>query len=128
MDSGGGKHRTAMKTIITLEKMRFFARHGVMPQERATGNWFEVSARLEYPFEQAMADDDLSGTLDYGAAYETIRREMATPSKLLEHVAGRIKSALERQFPEIAGGEITVAKLHPPIPGATGPASVTVIW
>lgn len=117
-----------MKTIITLEKMRFFARHGVMQQERATGNWFEVSARLEYPFEQAMADDNLSGTLDYGAAYETIRQEMAIPSKLLEHVAGRIKSALERQFPEIAGGEITVAKLHPPIPGATGPASVTVIW
>lgn len=117
-----------MKTTITLDRMRFYARHGVMEQERVTGNLFEVSVCVDYPFEKAMNDDELSGTLDYGEVYEIVRREMMIPSKLLEHVAGRIKSALENRFPEIAGGSVVVAKLRPPIPGATASASVRIEW
>lgn len=117
-----------MKTSISLNKMRFYAYHGVMEQERTTGNLFEVSVKLDYPFEKAMADDDLDGTLDYGKAYGIIRQEMEIPSNLLEHVAGRIKSALEKEFPGISGGLITVTKLRPPIPGTTASASVTVVW
>ncbi len=117
-----------MKTTITLDKMRFYAYHGVMAQEQAVGNLFEVSVSLDYPFEKAMADDDLSGTLDYSTAYDAIRKEMLIPSKLIEHVAGRIKAALERKFPGISGGSVTVTKLRPPIPGTTASASVTIAW
>lgn len=108
--------------------MRFRAYHGVLPQERAVGNDFEVSLRLLYPFERAMENDDLSATLNYAAVHEVVRREMAVPSQLIEHVAGRIYRALLKEFPEISGGTITVRKLHPPIPASTASAAVEINW
>ena len=42
-----------MRTSITLDNLRFRARHGVMEQERAVGNTFVVALRLDYPFEEA---------------------------------------------------------------------------
>lgn len=38
-----------MRTSITLDNLRFRARHGVMEQERAVGNTFVVALRLDYP-------------------------------------------------------------------------------
>ena len=43
-----------MRTSITLDNLRFRARHGVMEQERAVGNTFVVALRLDYPFEEAI--------------------------------------------------------------------------
>lgn len=117
-----------MTTTITLDKMRFYAFHGVMEQERTVGNWFEVSVRLRYPFEQAMADDCLPHTLNYAEAYDVVKSEMATPSRLLEHVAGRIKSALCTAFPAVEGGYIAIRKMKPPMPGIMEAAGVEVEW
>ena len=53
-----------MRTSITLDNLRFRARHGVMEQERAVGNTFVVALRLDYPFEEAMQTDNLEATLN----------------------------------------------------------------
>lgn len=117
-----------MRTTITLDRMKFHARHGVLEQERRVGNTFEVSLRLDYPFADAMASDRLDATLNYAEVYEVVKREMAEPSQLLEHVAGRIRTALLREFPLISGGFIRIEKCRPPIPGITGSAGVEVSW
>ncbi len=117
-----------MRTTITLDRMKFHARHGVLEQERRVGNTFEVSLRLDYPFADAMASDNLAATLNYAEVYEVVKREMAEPSQLLEHVAGRIRTALLREFPLISGGFIRIEKCRPPIPGITGSAGVEVSW
>lgn len=83
-----------MRTSITLDNLRFRARHGVMEQERAVGNTFVVALRLDYPFEEAMQTDNLEATLNYAEVYEVVKAEMGVPSRLLEHVAGRIRSGL----------------------------------
>lgn len=103
-----------MKTTITLEKMRFHAFHGVMEQERLVGNEFEVSLAVKYDFERAMSSDNLADTLNYAALYDVVKSEMDVPSKLLEHVAGRIINSVKGTFPEIEGGVIEVKKLTPP--------------
>ncbi len=117
-----------MRTTITLDRMKFHARHGVLEQERRVGNTFDVSLRLDYPFADAMATDNLAATLNYAEVYEVVKREMAEPSQLLEHVAGRIRTALLRKFPLISGGFIRIEKCRPPIPGITGAAGVEVSW
>ncbi len=117
-----------MHTTITLDRMKFRACHGVLEQERRVGNTFEVSLRLDYPFADAMETDDLASTLNYADVYEVVKREMAVPSQLLEHVTGRIRSALLREFPLISGGFIRIEKCRPPIPGITGAAGVEVRW
>lgn len=106
------------KVTIEVNRLRCRANHGVLPQERVVGNEFEVSLRLVYPALKAVAEDDLSATLDYAAACAVVKEVMAEPSALLEHVCGRLRSALLARFPLIGAGMVRVAKLNPPIPSA----------
>ena len=110
--------------------MCFRAFHGVMEQERRVGNDFEVTAEIVYPFEKALDSDDLHDTADYSQLYALIEREMAVPSQLLEHVAGRIIRAIKKEFPAATAGEISITKLHPPFKCdmPCGGATVTVKW
>ena len=103
-----------MTTKIALRAMRFYAYHGVAPQERAVGNTFVVDLILTAPLGNAMRSDNLEDTINYAEVYETVRHEMAIPSRLLEHVAGRILNALHTRFPRIEEVELTLSKLNPP--------------
>ena len=104
---------------ITLQQMRFHAHHGVMPQERQVGNDFEVTVSLQYPLDKAAMNDDLADTLNYAEVYATVAAEMATPSQLLEHVAGRIIRALRTRF-------VAVSKLTPPFKCQMAAVTVTL--
>lgn len=119
-----------MKTSIKLERMRFYAYHGVMEQERRVGNHYEVSVEVEYPFEKALESDNLDDTLNYAELYAVVDREMAIPSKLLEHVVGRIVKSIQKEFPATVAGEISISKLHPPFKCdmPQGGAVVKVRW
>lgn len=103
------------QTYIRIEKLRFRAFHGVMPQERTVGGDFIVTLRIGYPWQQAMETDDVADTLNYAAVYELVRREMAVPSQLLEHVAGRITKELLRDFPQITSVDLWLTKVTPPM-------------
>ena len=103
------------QTYIRIEKLRFRAFHGVLPQERSVGGDFVVTLRIGYPFEAAMQSDNVADTLDYSAVYETVCHEMAVPSLLLEHVAGRIVKALLHDFPQITSIDLWLTKVTPPM-------------
>ena len=45
--------------------------------------------------------DELKGTVSYADIYAVIKKEMKTPSKLLEHVCERIGQRLFNDFPTI---------------------------
>lgn len=102
-------------SYVCLQGVRFHARHGVLPQEQTVGGDFLVSARCEVDMTGAVGHDRLEGTLDYGALYRVIRREMDVPSQLLEHVAGRIGRAVFSEFPQVKSMDLTVTKLNPPM-------------
>ncbi|MBQ4162384.1 MAG: dihydroneopterin aldolase [Parabacteroides sp.] len=113
-----------MKTWIELEAMRFYAYHGVMPQERKVGNYYLVNLRLSAPLEKAVVSDDLKDTINYATVYEVVKEEMEIPSQLLEHVAGRILSVLKERFPQLEEVHLKVSKLNPPFGGDIYSASV----
>jgi len=118
-----------MQMTIELKGLRIYAHHGVMEQERKVGNTFEVTASLTYPVAcDAEISDNLDGTINYAEVAEIIRREMAAPSQLLEHVAARIRHALIGAFPQVTSGKITVAKLTPPLGASLQCASATLAW
>ena len=103
------------QTYINLNKLKFRAFHGVLPQERQVGGDFVVTLRIGYPWQRAMTTDDVTDTLDYAAAYAAVKSEMAQPSQLLEHVAGRIAKALLLQFPGITSIDLWLTKTTPPM-------------
>lgn len=106
------------RTEILLPDMRFHAYHGVDPQEQLIGADFIVSLRVATDFRQAMSDDELSGTVNYAELHQAVKSEMEIPSKLLEHVGGRILSRLFRDFPSIVSISLELYKENPPIPNA----------
>lgn len=117
-----------MKGTVEINGLRLFAHHGVMAQERVTGNEFELTIHLQYPMSKAMEEDDLDGTLNYAEAVSVARQVMTVPSALLEHVAWRLKDALMKRFPLIEGGMIRLAKITPPIPAELDSVAVRIEW
>ena len=103
------------ESYIILREVRFHAFHGVMPQERQVGGDFILDIRVGYPLEQAMTSDEVQDTLNYASLYELVAQEMGQPSKLLEHVAGRIVRAIEKNFPLVSSIDLSLTKQNPPM-------------
>lgn len=116
-----------MSSKIYLRNVRFHAFHGVLPQERIVGNDYLVNLVLDYDFSSAMQTDELQGTLNYAEVYQKVREEMAVPSKLLEHVAGRIAHRLFSDFPEIQKLQLSITKVNPPMGADSDGAGVEVV-
>ena len=83
-----------MKTAIHIGSMRFYAYHGVLPQEQKAGNYFRVEVTLYTDFSRALTSDSLDDTVNYADIYQVIADEMAHPSQLLEHVADALREGL----------------------------------
>ena len=113
------------ESYIFLKDVRFHAFHGVMPQERKVGGYFLVSVKAGYPLEQAIKSDNVADTLNYAELYELVKREMMQPSRLLEHVMGRIGEAIEKAFPEVTSVEVRITKENPPMGSDSKGAGVT---
>jgi dihydroneopterin aldolase len=100
---------------IILQEMRFYAYHGVLPQERIVGGDYTVSVEVDVDITSAVENDQLDVTLNYAELYEVVRHEMLTPSDLLEHLAGRIGKAIMTAFPQVKAVDLTVMKDNPPM-------------
>ena len=100
---------------IILHEMRFYAYHGVLPQERIVGGDYTVSVEVDVDTTSAVENDQLDVTLNYAELYEVVQHEMLTPSDLLEHLAGRIGKAIMTAFPQVKAVDLTVMKDNPPM-------------
>ena len=97
-----------------------------MPQESRVGADFIVDLRVGFPLDRAMQSDDVEDTLDYAALYEVMKQEMAQPSRLLEHVAGRIAKAIGNTFPLVTSIDLWLTKVNPPMGADCTGASVEI--
>ena len=98
-----------------LDTLRFIAHHGVGEQETVVGNEFTVSLRLQVDIRRAAETDDVADTVSYADVHTAVKAEMDIPSKLLEHVCGRIINRLFRDFPQIEEITLKLAKRNPPM-------------
>lgn len=115
-----------MTTSVEIDRLLVRAYHGVFEQERKVGNDFEVTVRVDYPWN--IDSDSLDGTLNYAELIFLVQKEMAEPSALLEHVAGRIYHAIVARWDLVTGGYIKIAKLTPPVTAQVASASVSLAW
>lgn len=108
---------------ISLPEMRFYAYHGVLPQERQVGGDYCLSLLLYIDASdahQALYHDDLSGTINYAEVYDLVRAEMQHPSQLLEAVAARVAKTLISRFRLLRQVDVKLTKCMPPIEGFDG--------
>ena len=111
---------------IELEGMEFKAYHGCLEREKVVGNDFVVDFRGEMDMSAAAESDDLRDAVNYAEIYEVIKEEMAKPSDLLEHVAGRTVKALEEKFPQFTSFSVRVSKKRPPVSGVVQWSRITM--
>ena len=111
---------------IELEGMEFRAHHGCLEREKVVGNDFVVDFRGDVDMADAMESDNLEDAVNYALIYNVVAREMAQPSNLLEHVAGRIVKALAAQFPQFVSFSVRVSKKRPPVDGIVQWSRITL--
>ena len=111
---------------IAINDMRFYAHHGCFEQERKIGTRFRVDMVFETDTSHAEVSDNIADTVSYLDVYQVVKREMATPSHLLEHVARRVGEAVLAQFADIMDVKVKVYKLNPPLGGQLESVSVQV--
>jgi dihydroneopterin aldolase len=104
---------------ILLEGMRFYAYHGVNPEERALGQRFTVDVVLVVDLRRAGQSDELAHTVSYSAVYKVVRGIVeGEPRQLIEAVAEEIAAMILTDFPLVARVTVTVRKPEVPMKGS----------
>ncbi|HEX7066149.1 MAG TPA: dihydroneopterin aldolase [Bacillales bacterium] len=103
---------------VYLNRMAFYGYHGVFPEENKLGQRFLVDLTLEGNLQPASQSDDINKTVDYGKAYELVRKVVeGEERKLVETVTEQIAEEVFREFSVIERCTVKVIKPDPPIPG-----------
>jgi dihydroneopterin aldolase len=111
--------------VIEIENMEFFAHHGCYEEERAKGNTFFVTLKIETDMRLASESDNIVDAVNYQTAYNIVKDEMIIPSNLLENVCFRILDALYDKMSDIKKATVKVSKLNPAMGGKVEKTSVT---
>ncbi len=104
---------------VFLEGLRFFAYHGVHPEEKARGQRFTVDVRMWADLRAAGESDDLTRTINYSAVHKAVRDVVEGPPRdLIEAVAEEVAAVVLVGFPLVARVEVTVRKPEVGLKGA----------
>ena len=115
-----------MNSKIILEDLKIYVYHGVLPEENIIGTYYLVNAELEVDLWKAAESDELADSVSYADINDLIHEEMKIKSKLLEHVAGRIISRVEREFSAVKSVKLKITKTSPPMKGECKAKSLVV--
>ena len=111
------KYLIMQTSEILIEGMEFFAYHGFYPEENRIGCKYSVDLHLTLPLDEPGTTDNLAHTVNYEEVYTLVRKEMDIQSKLIEHVAQRIMSALQTTYPQLTYIDLHLYKYNPPLGG-----------
>ena len=115
-----------MTSKIFLENVKIYAYHGVLPEEKIIGTYYILNVEVHADLWKAVGTDDLNDTINYAEINDIIHDQMKIPSKLMEHVAGRILKQINFKFPRITFVKIKITKTNPPMPGEMEGVSVEI--
>jgi 7,8-dihydroneopterin aldolase/epimerase/oxygenase len=111
---------------LLIEDIHCFAYHGCLKEESRIGGNFSVSVEMHLDLSKSVESDNLKDTADYVLIHRIVREEMAIPSKLIEHAAGRILKRLRKEIPAVRLFRVKVKKHNPPVNGQVGAATVVL--
>ncbi len=111
---------------IILEDMEFHAYHGCLEHEKKLGNTFVITLEMQLDTTLAEETDQLADTLNYQLVYDIIKKEMETPSELIEHAGRRIIDRISESFNRIFALKLKLSKLNPPLGGKVKAVSIEI--
>lgn len=110
---------------ITIDGIKVFAHHGVLPEEKERGQEFLIDVEISLQEGDALADR-LESTVDYARVAEDVAR-MATSTRydLIETLAAELAGFLAGRD-GVQAATVTVKKPHAPLAVEVGCVGVTV--
>ncbi|MCX5515272.1 dihydroneopterin aldolase [Kaistia algarum] len=116
-----------MTDRILISDLRFFAHHGLHPEEEALGQRFIVSLVLELDLSKAGTSDAMEDSVHYGEVVATTEAIVTQRRfKLIEALADAIAGTILERFPLVERITVRVEKPGAPIPIATGLVAVEI--
>ena len=111
---------------VYVENIRVYAYHGCLPEETRIGSDYRIDVWVSGDLAVSEVSDKLEDTIDYVSICAGVQEEMATPSKLLEHVAKRIINRIFKISAMIDKVNVKVTKINPPIGGHVAAVAVAL--
>ena len=113
--------------VIAVKGMQFFGYHGVYEEEQRLGQRFVVNVWLYLDLKRAGMTRNVDDTVDYGLAYQVVRRIVeGEPIPLIESLAEEISTQLLGAFARLLGVEVEVEKPGAPMAGVFDTVSVRI--
>jgi 7,8-dihydroneopterin aldolase/epimerase/oxygenase len=103
---------------VSLHGISIHALIGMYPEEKITGNTFEVDVDIWLP-------DALPWPFaDYTIINKTVNEIFIEPGEIIEQYVYNIHTALRVQFPAAEKVRVAIRKLNPPLPGKVAHSQV----
>lgn len=101
---------------VVLSGLEFYGRHGVHDEENTLGARFVIDLELSLPLFGIA--DRLDETVDYGAVYEAVKKEVTIHRYyLIEALANHIATRVLESQPKVQRILVRVHKPHAPLQG-----------
>lgn len=111
---------------IQLTGIRCYGYTGYLAEEQVLGQWFEVDLTLWIDLAPAGESDDITDTLDYRQAIETVKQLVKTSKfALVEKLASAIATALLELQP-VQQVRVQLSKPAAPIPDFGGKITIDI--
>ena len=102
---------------IVITGVRAFGFHGVLPEERKTGQDFVIDLELHLNLNAAIKSDDLSKSVNYAEVAQLTKEVIeGMPLNLIETLAGKIADLILKKYRRVHRVIVTVHKPQAPIP------------
>ena len=116
-----------MTDRIKITDLRYFAFHGLLPEETTLGQRFRIDLACEVDLSEAGTSDDMAKSVHYGQLIATVERVVTTRRfKLIEALAEAIAAEIFTAFSRVDAVAVTVTKPEAPVPSATGVVAVSI--
>lgn len=109
---------------IVVRGLRLWAHVGVLEQERAHGQWFELDLELAFDLGAAARSDALADTLDYSLLITALQEQARSVCcQTLEHYSERMLDLAQELYGPVPI-RLELRKCAAPVPGFSGVVAV----
>jgi len=116
-----------METFLKIEKIKLWARVGVLDEERELGQLFYLDLFLWTDFEKCTATDDIKKTVDYSKLVKILKdQSKKIYCFTIEKYSNSILEIIDSEF-KLSKIKIILTKCNPPIIGFDGEVSIVRI-
>ena len=116
-----------METFLKIEKIKLWARVGVLEEERELGQLFSLDIFLWSDFEKCTLTDDIKKTIDYSKLVQILKdQSKKIYCFTIEKYSKAILEIIDHEF-KLSKIKIILTKCNPPITGFDGKVSIVRI-